>query len=117
MATNTSPQENLPAGLPPSSTKADSSVDLPFLLTVVMVFMGVVGMFMLLFSLTYINDLQTLRSVPDLIWNFACGQPMENGIILPLLLTLSIVSFLTGGVLFGVRWWLLRHATGDPADD
>jgi hypothetical protein len=96
--------------LPPQEHPPESPYDTVFLLTLGTVFAAVIGVSMLVFSLTYVQDMAALAAVPDQIWNWLCGQPIESSITLPLLLTLSIVSFLTSGVLFGVRWWLQRRA-------
>lgn len=87
----------------------DSGFELEFTLLLGMVFLIVVGVFSLMFSFTYIRDLATLQNVPDILWDFACGRPVDNGIALPLLLTISIVSFLGTGILFGWRKWILRQ--------
>lgn len=79
-----------------------------FMLLVAMVFVASVGIMFLLFGIAYIKDLETLRNVPNLIWNFACGRPIESDVTLPLLLTISIVSFIVTTVLSGVRWWMGR---------
>lgn len=101
---------------PETPLQEEAHYDLPFILTIAMVFLLVIGVMMLLFSFTYIQDLETLRNVPNLVWNFACGQPIESGVTLPLLLTLTILSFLTTGVLFGVQRWLLRRAATPGRD-
>ena len=91
-----------------TSGQPKTEYELEFWLLLGMVFLIVMGVLMAIFSLTYIHDLATLRNVPDLIWNFACGKPLEGETSLPLLLTLSIVSFGGSVALGGWRWWIQR---------
>jgi len=86
-------------------------LDLPFYLMISMIFLSVIGVFTFMFSFTYIQDLATLSEVPDILWDFTCGRPVEGGIGLPLLMTLSIVAFLSSGVMYGWRRWLLGKAS------
>ena len=79
------------------------------MLLLVMVFIGIFGVFMLMFSITYIKDLQTLTSIPDILWDFTCGRPNAYGSTLPLLMTISIVCFLATGVLYIIRRRLINH--------
>lgn len=79
-----------------------------FLLTLGTIFLAVIGVFLVIFSLTYIQDLQTLQDVPNMVWSMVCGQPTESGVALPLMITLSLLAFLASGVLYGVRWWIVR---------
>lgn len=82
--------------------------DAAFLLTLTIILLVVFGSFFLIFGLAYVEDLDTLRNVPNAIWNLVCGLPVENGVTLPLLWTISIVAFLAAGVLAGARWWISR---------
>ncbi len=91
-----------------------SPYDFDFMLTLGMVCLVMIGLTLSVFSAAYIKDLNTLRNVPNLIWNFACGKPTDNEITLPLLLSLSILSFITTGALFGVKQWMKRQ---DVLDD
>ena len=102
MSTTTNPQS------PPSQSNTEFYYSLPIMLLAGIVFLLIFGVTMAMFSFTYIQDMATLRNVPNLIWNFACGRPQESGVTLPLLLTISIVSFLGSAVLYGWRWWILR---------
>jgi Na+/H+ antiporter NhaA len=63
-----------------------------------------IGVVLSIFSVTYLRDLETLRNVPDAIWSFVCGKPVEGGITLPLLLTLTVMSFLSSGLLAIWHW-------------
>lgn len=94
----------------PSATPTHPPSDTPFVLLLAMVFITTIGVFVLMFSFTYIKDLQTLTSVPDILWDFTCGRPNAYGSTLPLLLTLSIVCFLATGVLYVVRRRLIHRA-------
>ena len=85
-----------------------SAEDKRFYLFVAIVFFLVIGALMMLFSVTFIKDMQTLRTVPDALWNFLCGTPTDNEIALPLLLTIGIVSFGVSGGLQIWRWRLNR---------
>ena len=84
--------------------------DTPFILVLIMVFIGIFGVFMLMFSITYIKDVETLTNVPDILWDFTCGRPNAYGSTLPLLLTISIVCFLATGVLYGIRRRIIKRA-------
>ncbi|MCA9912455.1 MAG: hypothetical protein KC496_03870 [Anaerolineae bacterium] len=72
------------------------------------IFALTMGILFALFTTTHIQDLQTLAEFPGMLWSFACGKPVEGGPVLPLLLSLSIVSLLASAILFGWRWWLGR---------
>jgi len=65
--------------------------------------------FFLISGLAYVQDLDTLRNVPNAIWNLVCGLPLESGVTLPLQWAISIVAFLAAGMLSGVRWWVSRR--------
>lgn len=65
-----------------------------FVTQMVVIFLVATGITLLLFSVAYIRDLQTLRSVPDAIWDALCGRPTDDGITLPLLLTSSTLMFI-----------------------
>jgi hypothetical protein len=60
------------------------------------------GVMMLAFGAAYIKDLETLRSVPGAIWSAVCGKPSENGIAVPLLLTIGVLFLLSAG---GLQAW------------
>ena len=67
-----------------------------------------------IFSAAYIRDLETLRTVPDAIWDAICGRPDPDGITLPLLLTFSTVClFASGGVYAWKRLRLRRLGRED----
>jgi hypothetical protein len=68
-------------------------------------FLITTGVTLLAFSLAYIQDLETLRSVPGAVWDAICGRPTDNGLTLPLLLTSSTLSFLIAGGLFIWNRW------------
>lgn len=79
-----------------------------FIWTLVTTMLLVLSIMLLVFSLLYIQDLRTLRELPGILWNFVCGVPSENGIVLPLMLTLSTLSFLATGAVWGYSRWR-RH--------
>src|SRR5690606_19428626 len=100
------------ATVPEQSKQNTAMNDTSFVLLLVMVFLGMFGVFMLLFSATYIQDLETLTSVPDILWDFTCGRPNAYGATLPLLLTLSLVCFLAVGVIQLYRRRLIKRDHG-----
>ncbi|MCC6613923.1 MAG: SCO family protein [Anaerolineae bacterium] len=59
------------------------------------------GGVLLLLSVFYVRDIQTLRDLPDVLWSFICGIPVENGATLPLLIMLALVSFVGAGLAWG----------------
>lgn len=67
------------------------------------------GLTMFVFSAAYAKDIDTLRRAPELIWAFICGQPNPNGITLPLLLTISLMSVLVSAGLSVWVWWQGRR--------
>lgn len=88
-----------------------------FLSTLAMFFLLGTGLTLLLFSLAYLQDLETLRTVPDAIWNFVCGRPVEGGIGLPLLLTVGTLSVLGSGAIFaGKRFIAWRQDRQNEKD-
>ncbi|MEM9950888.1 MAG: hypothetical protein AAF846_04765 [Chloroflexota bacterium] len=93
----------------PSRDDNTSSEEQQFYLLVASVFFAVISGLMFLFAMTFIRDLQTLRSVPDALWNFLCGTPTDNQIALPLLLTIGIVTIGLSGVLQIWRLKLVRR--------
>lgn len=80
--------------------------DTRFLLLMGIVFLATVGTFAGVFGFTYVQDIETLNNLPDLIWNFACGRPVASEVTLPLLMSMSIVCFLTAAVMGAIRYWL-----------
>jgi hypothetical protein len=73
-----------------------------FVTQMVIVFLIATGATLLLFSVAYIRDLETLRNVPSAIWDALCGRPTDDGITLPLLLTMSSLMFIAAG---GLAVW------------
>lgn len=94
----------------PKRDAAASLADTRLYLLAGAIFALTMGVFFGIFAMTYVQDLAMLAEFPDMIWSFACGKPVEGGPVLPLLLTLSLVSLLAGAMLFGWRWWLGRSA-------
>lgn len=90
-------------------TRADDLTEMTDLLLLIGTTLALVaGVVLSIFSISYIEDMETLRNVKDVIWNFACGRPIESSVILPLLLTFATLSFITAGVLGGVQAWRSR---------
>lgn len=65
------------------------------------------GVTMLLFSMAYARDVQTILRAPELIWDFICGRPDPGGPALPLMLTLGTLA-LIGSAAVAV-WTRLRR--------
>lgn len=65
------------------------------------------GVTMLLFSMAYARDVQTILRAPELIWDFICGRPDPGGPVLPLMLTVGTLALLGGVVVTG--WTRLRR--------
>ena len=65
------------------------------------------GVTMLLFSMAYARDVQTILRAPELIWDFICGRPDPGGPALPLMLTVGTLALLGGVVATG--WTRLRR--------
>lgn len=91
--------EGTPQGVPSDDMDYYYSLGTIFLLTIGITLAG--------FSIAYARDLNTLRTVPDAIWSAICGKPADDGITLPLVVTLSVLSLLGSGVLH--VWKQLRH--------
>lgn len=89
-------------------TENPSAVDAGFVYTLIIVMLVVFGAFTLLSSLFYIKDITTLRNVPNLVWDFICGQPIDSEITLPLLLTISMVMFMASGIVYAWKRWTSR---------
>jgi hypothetical protein len=64
---------------------------------------------LLLFSLALIKDVETLRSAPELVWNFICGIPASDGPELPMILTLATLFFLGGLMASAWHFYRLRQ--------
>jgi hypothetical protein len=73
-------------------------------LTVAIVMLLAFGATMLIFSLLYVRDLRLLREVPEAIWGLICGVPSEDGLVLPILVLISTLSFLAAAALWGYHW-------------
>lgn len=80
----------------------DSGSDVSVLYLLLTVLLWSMGATLLLISLAYIKDIDTLKNIPDAVWNFICGRPTPDGPTLPLLLTLGTLALLSGG---GVLLW------------
>jgi len=76
---------------------------LPLVTLVIMAMLLSFGGVLLLLGVFYVRDIQTLRDLPDVLWSFICGIPVENGATLPLLIMLSLVSFAGAGLAWGWR--------------
>lgn len=95
-------------GISLTNHEAAQTENLRFGLLALAIFMVTIGVVLLLFSMAYIEDMETLRNAPEAFWNFVCGVPSDSPIVFPLLLAFALVSFLTSGALLGWRWWLKR---------
>lgn len=52
------------------------------------------GITLIVFGAAYIKDLQTLKAVPNALWDAICGKPNPDGITLPLLLAVGTTALL-----------------------
>ncbi|MGB1285215.1 MAG: hypothetical protein ACPG7F_01680 [Aggregatilineales bacterium] len=82
--------------------------DVRFALLTGIVFLVTVGFIAGLFGFTYVQDVETLGNLPELIWNFACGRPESNNVTLPLLMTMSILCFASSALMGIARIWLKK---------
>lgn len=57
------------------------------------------GVTLLGISAAYVRDLETLQRIPESVWLFVCGVPTEDPIVLPLMITLSVVAMVLAGAL------------------
>jgi hypothetical protein len=100
--------ENRPDAQPIDMTEpGETEVDTGFLYLVGAIMLLTIGGTLLLISLAYVKDLDTLKNVPGAIWNFVCGRPTPDGPTLPLLLTMSTLAIVIGGGL--LVWNRLRQ--------
>lgn len=79
------------------------------LLAIVMLF--TLGAMLFLFSFALMEDLSTLSKAPELVWAFICGAPSADGPALPLMLTLTTLSFGAGLSLTAWHLWKKRTQT------
>jgi len=70
-----------------------------FMKQVIAYFLLATGITLLGFSLAYAKDMETLRTVPNAIWDALCGRPSDAGFTLPFLLTVATLSLIGAGVL------------------
>ncbi|GAB4518020.1 MAG: hypothetical protein OHK0046_25250 [Anaerolineae bacterium] len=99
-------------GTPPVAASQPAS-ETAFYLLMGIIMLVIMGVFTAVFSLTYIHDMSMLQNVPEMVWTMICGQPSSSGTTLPLLVTISLVSFIGSGVLFVIRWWILRRSASE----
>lgn len=67
------------------------------------------GVAMYVFAVLYMRDLRFLAQAPDIVWDFLCGVPREDGIGLPVLILMGTVAF--GAAILLVGWRALRQLT------
>ena len=80
-----------------------------FIRLLIIITLFTVGVMLFIFSLAFLEDLETLSKAPELVWAFICGAPSDEGPALPLMLTLTTLA-LGGGVVFsGWHVWKLRQ--------
>ena len=94
----------------PQSGRLSRTESLRFWLLAAIVFLVTLAVITLMFSMAYMDDINTFRNAPELVWNFVCGVPTDNSVTLPLMLTATILALLTSGVLAVGRWWLGRDS-------
>lgn len=66
------------------------------------------GAVLLLFGILYVKDMQTLSDLPNALWSFICGIPVESGVTLPLLIMLALLAFAGAGLAWG--WQRISRA-------
>jgi len=74
-----------------------------FVLWLVTLLLLSIGITLAIFSAAYIKDLETLRTVPNAIWDAICGRPDPDGITLPLLLTVATASLIGSAGVYGYK--------------
>ena len=89
-------------------------VDMPFLFSLAAMFAIIVGIILFIFSLAYVDDIETLKNAPDLIWAFVCGRPNDANIVVPLVMTLSVLSLVTSAILFAFSRYLKHRDLQRP---
>jgi hypothetical protein len=73
-----------------------------FALTMLCVALTSFGLTMLLMSVIYMRDLAFLVNAPLVVWSAICGQPSNDPLTLPILVTLGSAALLIGIVLIVV---------------
>jgi hypothetical protein len=66
------------------------------------------GVTMTVFTFFYMRDASTLLLLPGMVWDFLCGVPNANGATLPVLVLLSLASYLVAAVV-GVVYWIRQR--------
>lgn len=75
-----------------------------------LVFLLTAGITLLGVTIFYVHDMETLASLPGIVWNFICGVPNEGGITLPALALSTLMSFAAAAIIYG-RWrWQNRSS-------
>lgn len=82
------------------------AMDLTTLL--LLVFLLTAGITLLGVTALYVHDLETLASLPGMVWNFLCGQPNEGGVTLPALTLTTLITFAAAMAIY-VRWRMNRR--------
>lgn len=90
--------------MPPAQTRKPS-----FALSAMSIASFSFGLTMFVLSIAYAKDLATLASVPLAIWSALCGQPSDNPLTLPILVSLSALSVVIGIALVLVNVWRTRR--------
>ncbi len=90
----------------PQSAAVKPEMDLTTLL--LLVFLLTAGITLLGVTALYIRDLETLATLPGLVWNFLCGQPNQGGVTLPALTLATLITFGAALAIYG-RWRLNRR--------
>lgn len=70
-----------------------------FIWDIISLFIFTMSFTLFAFALAYIKDLETLRNVPNQIWDAICGRPNPNSLELPLLITGALTLLLVAGML------------------
>lgn len=92
---------------PANPTHHDAIREEDFIAQLVSAMLLSMGVLFAVVSVAYIQDIVTLREVPNAIWEAMCGRPDPNGPALPLFLTMGALSFIGAGV--SAAWHPVRR--------
>jgi len=85
-----------------------SDLEPAFKRIVIIAVMFTFAVMMLFFSFALAKDVNLLRNAPGMVWAFICGAPNPDGPALPLMLTITTLSFLGGMGATGWHLWMNR---------
>lgn len=77
----------------------DTHNEQAFMWDILSLFIFTMSFTLFAFALAYIKDLETLRNVPNQVWDAICGRPNPDSLELPLLISGGLTLLVVGGVL------------------